>query len=56
MDDEAKKIIEKIQTLTDELAEITRHPDEFVAVNDLQNSLHKVRQTFEMQINNFEKE
>lgn len=55
MGDEAEKIIDNIQALTDELAKYTNHPDEFVAVNDLQNDLHKVRQAFETQINNKEK-
>lgn len=54
MDEEAKKIIDDIQTLTDKLVKHTKHPDEFVTVNDLQESLHKVRQAFETQINNKE--
>lgn len=56
MDEEVKKIIEDMQTLTDKLSKCARHPDEFIAVNDLQNDLHKVRQAFETQINNFERE
>lgn len=55
MDEEAKKIIENIQMLTDELIKHAKHPDEFVAVNDLQNDLHKARQAFETQINNNDK-
>lgn len=49
---EPKKIIDKIQTLTDKLARYAKHPDEFIVVSDLQNDLHKVRQAFETQINN----
>lgn len=56
MDEEAEKIIKNIQTLTDKLSKYAKHPDEFVAVNDLQNDLHKARQAFEMQIDNSEKE
>lgn len=55
MDKTAKKIIENIQTLTDELVKHIRHPDELVTVNNFQESLHKVRQAFETQINNSEK-
>ncbi len=52
MDEEAEKIINSIQTLTDELIKHAKHPDEFVTITDLQESLHKVRQAFETQINN----
>ncbi len=55
MDEEADKIINSIQTLTDELVKHGKFPDEFVAINDLQNDLHKVRQAFETQINNSKK-
>lgn len=51
MDKEPKKIIDNIQVLTDKLIKRAKHPDEFVTVNDLQESLHKVRQAFETQIN-----
>ncbi|KKN71369.1 hypothetical protein LCGC14_0420910 [marine sediment metagenome] len=52
MNEKTKKIIENIQTLTDELAFHATHPDEFLKVSDLQNDLHKVRQAFDTQINN----
>ena len=54
MNAKAEKIIENIQTLTDELALHAKHPDEFVMVNDLQENLHEVRQAFDTQINNLE--
>ena len=52
MDEKAEKIINSIQTLTDKLVKHGKYPDEFVAISDLQNDLHKVRQAFETQINN----
>lgn len=54
MDGRAEKIINSMQTLTDELVKHIKHPDELVTVNTLQEDLHKVRQAFETQINNDE--
>lgn len=50
MNEQAKKIIGEIQTLSDELARLCEHPDEFVRVSDLQDNIHKVRKAFETQI------
>lgn len=50
--DKALRLINRMQSLSDKLAKLGKHPDEFATVSDLQNDLHKVRQAFETQINN----
>lgn len=50
--DKALRLIENIQTLSDKLAKLSKHPDEFVSVSDLQIKVHDVRRAFETQINN----